>query len=252
MLLTACAASVFGASGFAVHAKPLTKAAFDELASRCAPDVKVSTLSAVAKAESHFEPWALRDNNSHQTWNAKSLLVAEQLAGDRLRLGHSVDLGLMQINSKNLPLLGMGISDAFDACDSLRAGDHILHTALIAGSSETEREAALLIEFSRYNTGKSLAGIVNGYANEVISAHSELSVDEELSPSMQSTTWDIWRNAGVPPTSWVVTADGLSEIERAGAQTSDARNEGRAPASPSEKGEPYELFAYQESEPNRP
>ena len=85
-------------------------------------------------------------------------------------MGHSVDIGLMQIDSANFASLRMGVEDAFDACHSLDAARRILQTAFSAGSSEAERQAALLIALSRYNTGKPLTGIANGYADQVISA----------------------------------------------------------------------------------
>ena len=64
--------------------------------------------------------------------------------------GHSVDLGLMQINSMNLGLLGLSVSDAFTACRSVEAA------------------AKLLALFSRYNTGSPHRGIANGYATKVL------------------------------------------------------------------------------------
>ena len=235
-------------------ASPISEASFSQLASSCAPGVAVSTLRAVAAVESHFDPLAVRDNTTHESWAPSSMSAADALAKDRLKQGHSIDIGLMQINSGNLASLGMGVEDAFNACHSLDAAHRILQTAFAAGSSESERQAAILITLSRYNTGKPLAGIANGYANQVMSAESAPltgKLAHQNSPNI-SPQWDIWGTSGAEPTSWVVTADGPSEIERAGAQTSDARDEGRAPASSSEKGEPYVLSAYQETEPSKP
>ena len=241
----------FAPTAFAV---PISEAVFYQLASSCAPGVDVSTLRAVAAVESHFDPLAVRDNATHESWTPSSISAAGALAKDRLKLGHSVDIGLMQINSGNLATLGMGVEDAFDACHSLDAAHRILRTAFAAGSSESERQAAILITLSRYNTGKPLAGIANGYANQVMLAESALLTGKlaQQKPPNRSPQWDIWGTSSVERASWVIATDGSSEFERAGAQTSDARNEGRAPASPSEKGEPYELSAYQESEANKP
>jgi len=211
-------------------------------------------LSAVAAVESHFDPLAIRDNTTRESWTFSSLNAAAALAKDRLKLGHSIDIGLMQINSGNLASLGIGVEDAFDACRSLDAAHRILQTAFAAGSSEAERQAAILIMLSRYNTGRPLSGIANGYANQVTTAlRSPLAGKPAQRDAPDGTPrWDIWGTSGAEPTSWFVTAGGSSEIEEAGAQSSDARTEGRAPASPSEKGEPYELSAYQESEPSKP
>jgi len=70
--------------------------------------------------------------------------------------GHSVDLGLMQINSNNLELLELSIEDAFTACRSVEAA------------------AKLLALFSRYNTGSPQRGIANGYATKVMAAMGNL------------------------------------------------------------------------------
>jgi type IV secretion system protein VirB1 len=69
-------------------------------------------------------------------------------AAQRIAAGHSVDLGLMQINSGNLGLLGLTLGDAFTACKSVAAA------------------ARLLTLFSKYNTGSPTRGI--GYATRVM------------------------------------------------------------------------------------
>jgi type IV secretion system protein VirB1 len=235
-------------------ASPISEASFSQLASSCAPGVAVSTLRAVAAVESHFDPLAIRDNTTHESWAPSSISAAGALAKDRLKQGHSIDIGLMQINSGNLAFLGMGVDDAFNACHSLDAAHRILQTAFAAGSSESERQAAILITLSRYNTGKTLAGIANGYANQVMSAESApltSTLAHQKTPEM-SPKWDIWGTSSAEPASWVVTTDRSSEIEWAGAQSTDARTKGRAAVPPLEKGEPYELSAYQESEPSKP
>lgn len=232
-------------------ASPIATRSFDQLASSCAPGTTRSTLRAVAAVESHLDPLAIHDNSTHESLVSKNLPAAIALARNRIKLGHSVDIGLMQINNHNLVAQGMNVEDAFDACRSLAAGSRILLSAFTAGSSESERQAAILISLSRYNTSRALAGVANGYASEVIAAQSGSSADNRMQRDRldKSTQWDIWGTSSAESTSWIVTTDGLPKIERAGAQSSDARNEGRASAS---QGEPYEALAYQESEPIRP
>jgi type IV secretion system protein VirB1 len=75
---------------------------------------------------------------------------AANAARQLIAAGHSVDLGLMQINSMNLGLLGLSVSDAFTACRSVEAA------------------AKLLALFSRYNTGSPQRGIASGYATKVL------------------------------------------------------------------------------------
>jgi type IV secretion system protein VirB1 len=246
--------AIFATFTLTAFASPLSKTSFDGLALSCAPGVAIPTLRAVAAVESHFDPLAIRDNTTRESWTPSSLSAATALTKDRVKLGHSVDIGLMQINSGNLASLHMGVEDAFDACHSLDAAHRILQTAFAAGSSEAERQAAILITLSRYNTGKPLTGVANGYANQVISAQSApltAKIALQRAPNTPPQ-WDIWGTSGAEPTSWVVTADGSSEIERAGARSTEARAEGRVAAPPSKQGEPYEVFAYQERKSNLP
>jgi type IV secretion system protein VirB1 len=249
-----CAAAILGTFTFSAFAWSLPMALFNHLALSCAPGVELPTLRAVVAVESHFNPLAVRDNTTHESLIPQTIPSAVTLARSRVKMGHSVDIGLMQINNGNLPSLGMRIEDAFDECRSLDAGGRILLSASAVGSSESERQAAIMISLSRYNTGRALAGIASGYANQVISAQRESPNDKQAYRDRRNTSsqWDIWGTSRPESASWVVTADDSYGTVRAGAQTSDARNEGRAPASRSEKGEPYEVFAYQESKPPKP
>jgi type IV secretion system protein VirB1 len=252
--LVLCTAAIFETLALSAFASPLPSTVFNQLALSCAPGVELPTLRAVAAVESHFNPLAVRDNSTHESLMPQTLSAAVVLAGNRLKLGHSVDIGLMQINNENFASLGMSVADAFDKCRSLAAGGRILRSAFAAGSSEAERQAAILITLSRYNTGRPLAGIANGYVDRVIAEQSKSTAGKSAQRGMSNMPpqWDIWSTSGAAPSSWILTTNGSPEIERAGAQISDARSEGRAPALTSEKGKPYELSAYQESEPSKP
>jgi type IV secretion system protein VirB1 len=140
---------------------------FSALANRCAPSVPVSTLAAVAKTESGLKPTALHDNTTGITDVPSNQDIALLEAEDWISKGHSIDIGLMQVNSRNLPALGMSIAEAFDPCDSLAAGAAILRAAYGGGNTPAEQQVAMLMALSRYNTGSSIAGIMNGYAHLV-------------------------------------------------------------------------------------
>jgi type IV secretion system protein VirB1 len=74
----------------------------------------------------------------------------------------------MQINSANLPALGMTVTDALDPCSSLAGGAAVLRAAYGGGSTQAEQQAALLMALSRYNTGTPFEGIMNGYVHTVL------------------------------------------------------------------------------------
>ncbi len=137
----------------------LEMAVFAQISTACASGDSISTLASVAKTESGFDTLAIHDNSSGATYHPTSENDARQIASTLIEeRGHSVDLGLMQINSANLPRLGLSIGNAFDACHSITAGARIL--------KEGYRQA-LRIAFSRYNTGDSVRGFANGYVHRV-------------------------------------------------------------------------------------
>jgi type IV secretion system protein VirB1 len=115
--------------------------------------------------------------------------------------GHSVDLGLMQINSANLPALGMTIGAALDPCSSLAGGAEVLRAAYGTGPVPTRQQAALLMALSIYNTGSPLKGIMNGYARQVMRHADEAASGFSASPLPPAIAPDM-------PPAWDVSATG--------------------------------------------
>ena len=137
----------------------LAMAVFAQVSTACASGDSIPTLASVAKTESGFSTLAIHDNSSGATYRPANEDEARRIASVLIEeRGHSVDLGLMQINSANLPRLGLSISDAFDACHSIAAGARILKDGY---------QQALRVAFSRYNTGDSARGFANGYVHRV-------------------------------------------------------------------------------------
>lgn len=97
------------------------------LAAECAPGVAVETLLSVAKVESGFDPLAIGVNGKPAiTVRAKSKGEAIARASALIRAGRSVDLGVGQINSRNLQWLGLSVEAAFDPCRNLAASARVL------------------------------------------------------------------------------------------------------------------------------
>lgn len=143
-------------------------ALFTQLAASCAPSVAVETLAAVARTESGFDDATLHDNTSRQTYHPKTTADAIALATELVLIDrHSVDLGLMQVNSANFQALGLSIADAFDACHSLAAGARVLASAYSPPPSGADSQPALRQALSRYNTGDPDRGVANGYVQKV-------------------------------------------------------------------------------------
>ena len=149
------------------EAQPLSLGQFARLARQCAPNVAVSTLAAIARTESGFAPLALHDNTNRIDGSPQGAAVATSIASRLIAAGHSVDIGLMQVDSANLPALGLTVASALDPCRSIAAGAAILAGDYAGGATHAEQQTALRVAISRYNTGDAERGFLNGYVHKV-------------------------------------------------------------------------------------
>ncbi len=184
-------------------ATPLSLSTFSSLAARCAPAWPAETLQAVAQMESHLEPWALHNNTTGVSEVPQTMQNAIADASAWINDGDSVDLGLMQINSKNIPALGMTIKSAIDPCASLAGGAAVLKAAYGSDEATSNQQVGLLLALSRYNTGAPLKGIMNGYVHRVLE-------NAKLDGSAVSTHLvnGSYLDPNIPP-QWDISATGI-------------------------------------------
>ena len=130
----------------------------------CATNVAPITLQAVIEVESGGNPLAIHVNGIEAQPVAFDVMGAVQLAESYIGRGYSVDLGLMQVNSRNLRALGISLFEAFHPCTNISAGATIL-SADYANASHLRGpgQAALQAALSAYNTGDFYRGFANGY-----------------------------------------------------------------------------------------
>lgn len=142
---------------------------FLQLAAVYAPSVAPETLASFAQYESRLEPSAIHDNTTGETFIPGTQATAAQLASALLAQGHSLDLGIMQVNSANLARVGLTVVTAFDPGQSIRAGAVILVEAYqrCRHDGTVAEQPALRCAASVYNTGREQAGILNGYQAKV-------------------------------------------------------------------------------------
>jgi len=149
------------------HADPLSVSEFGQLALRCGPSVAPSTLASIARTESAFEPLSINDNTTGTSGAPATRDIAVQIASKLLEAGHSVDIGIMQINSANFARLGLTLEAAFDPCKSVAAGAAVLAGGYAGGATHEGQQAALRVAISKYNTGDAQRGFANGYVHKV-------------------------------------------------------------------------------------
>lgn len=107
----------------------------------CAVGVAPATLEAIIKVESLGNAAATHVNRNG-----------------------TVDLGLMQINSTNLPAFGLSASQVMDPCTNIRVGTAILRRVYASAVSiYGEGQKALQVALSMYNTNSPYRGFANGY-----------------------------------------------------------------------------------------
>lgn len=77
------------------------------LASQCAPNVAPETMLAIIQTESGGDPFALNVNGGREPARQTSAADSAATARHCVTAGYSVDLGLGQINSRNMRWLGL-------------------------------------------------------------------------------------------------------------------------------------------------
>lgn len=142
----------------------------EQLLEQCAPQVAPVTMAAIMRVESAGNPWALNVNGRRPlTRQPGSRDEAVRWARTFVAAGYSVDMGLMQVNSGNLPRLNMTVEQVFEPCNNLAAGARIL-AAFYGGAARQwgEGQQALQAALSAYNTGNHQGGFRNGYVGKVV------------------------------------------------------------------------------------
>lgn len=151
---------------------------FIALAIACAPDVHVDTASALVRAESGFNPWAIGVVGGallrQPRTRAEALATARALRAG----GWNFSVGLGQINIANFDRLGLTLETAFDACTNLKAMQTVLAACYGAATAigdaapprPTTQQAVLRRALSCYYSGNFTTGFLHGYVSRVLAS----------------------------------------------------------------------------------
>jgi type IV secretion system protein VirB1 len=100
-----------------------------------------------------------------------SAAEAAQIAHRYIAEGYSVDIGIAQVNSRNLGVLGLTVEQALDPCANVAGGYAILNKYYLAALSQFhDKGIAKAAAVSAYNTGDFGRGFSNGYVARVMAA----------------------------------------------------------------------------------
>lgn len=179
-----------------------------QLAVANAPQVAPETVAAFAQAESRLNPFAIYDNTARKSYAAASAGEAIAIARSLLDRGHSIDAGLMQINSANFARTGIDADTVFDPAHSVRAGAQILVDAYQWCQDRQPTAEPLRCMASVYNTGRPTAGERNGYVGKVFAAADHLvpairqAVPEKPAAAAEPASPIVPHACGPPPPAW--------------------------------------------------
>lgn len=139
------------------------------LAQVCGPNVHPTTTMAIIKVESGGNPYAINDNTSGHSYSFTNKDDAVYKSYELLTLGHSIDMGLMQINSVHLKGMKIRYYDLFEPCYNVQIGTKILSDFYVKYSEPgLNKEQRLYRALSAYNTGSPWKG--TRYTNKILAA----------------------------------------------------------------------------------
>ena len=160
------------------------------LASQCAPTVAPETVLAIIQTESSSEPFALNVNGGRQPVRQSNAADAAATARRYVAAGYSVDLGLGQINSRNMGWLGLTWETVFDPCTNVAALGRVLTTNYNSARAGRDPQSALRVALSMYNTGSQTRGFQNGYVAKVVGNAGIADTATAQEPNLPATPLD--------------------------------------------------------------
>lgn len=148
------------------------------LASCKASYVAVGTQASIIKVESSNsrgipESNAIHDNTTGASYWPATREQASVLAKSLLRAGHSLDVGIGQLNNSNFAGIGVGVDDVLDPCINVRVTGELLERDWLeafsaVGYNRARERQAIFMTASLYNKN-SLFG-APAYVRNVVDA----------------------------------------------------------------------------------
>lgn len=132
------------------------------------PNVDTAIIRQIIEVESSKNQFAINVNKIG-SFTPKTKDEAINLAKKYISNGYSVDIGLMQFNSKNLNstlFSHYSVDDLLDACKNIKAGSDLFYLAYESTSQNLSKTQRISKALSIYNTGDEKSGLNNGYVKK--------------------------------------------------------------------------------------
>jgi type IV secretion system protein VirB1 len=142
---------------------------FLSLCTTCGPGVHPATTQAIIEVESAGNHLAIHDNISKSAFKPSSKEEAIKIASHLIAQGHSVDMGLMQINSQHLKKKDLDLEQLFEPCYNIKTGTKILadfYNHHRRNNPNEPDDIILLKALSSYNTGTPYNG--KSYVSKIL------------------------------------------------------------------------------------
>jgi type IV secretion system protein VirB1 len=157
---------------------------FLALAQTCAPDVHPTTMAAIMRVESGFNPFAIGVVNGRLARQPNNKGEAVATAKALEEAGYNFSLGAAQVNRHNLARFALTYETAFDPCESIRAGGGILKECYGRALKQfKDEQLALQASFSCYYSGNFSTGFKPDFAGQPSYVQKVLGSSERLSDS---------------------------------------------------------------------
>lgn len=155
------------------------------------PYAHSSIIKAIVRVESGGDPWAININKKGVRLLAKPKTKEQAQAWIDwfVKNNYNIDIGIAQINIKNIQKLKINPSDFLDPCLNLKVAGQILlanykNSAKYANNSDD----AVKLAISAYNTGNFRSGFDNGYVGKVMVKYYDKNGDKILASNNKSNT----------------------------------------------------------------
>ncbi|MGX7006060.1 lytic transglycosylase domain-containing protein [Caballeronia sp. KNU42] len=141
---------------------------FNTLAQACAPEVAPTTMAAIVRTESSFNPYAIGVVRGHLVRQPRNLGEAVATVHALELAGYDYSVGLAQINRAHFDAYGLMPEAALEPCRNLAAGADILSRCFErARAISSGPQQALGASLSCYASGNFVTGYRVGYVQRV-------------------------------------------------------------------------------------